>query len=161
MNFTFVVRTPVGEKQFSVEPSTTLYFLGANGGGKTRLAVDIEQKLDSRAHRISAHRAMVLNPLVDKVSERIALTLLHSGKDERRHTGLTRDYHRWDKKPAVTLLQDYNFLIQALFANQGRITLQTHENVSSGTGRVIEPTAFEILKTIWSRVLPHRTLYIG
>ena len=69
MSFDFTILTPSGEKQFQVEPGSSILFVGANGGGKTRLAVKIEDALGDRAHRISAHRALTLNPAVPKISE--------------------------------------------------------------------------------------------
>ena len=46
----------------SVCAGSALIFVGANGGGKTRLAVLIEERLGASAHRISAHRALNMNP---------------------------------------------------------------------------------------------------
>ncbi len=59
-----------GVLRFPVSGGSTTTFCGANGSGKTRLAVHIEQQLGLAAHRISAHRALSLNPRVPKISER-------------------------------------------------------------------------------------------
>lgn len=40
----------------------SIIIVGANGSGKTRLAVFIEESLGEKCHRISAHRALNLNP---------------------------------------------------------------------------------------------------
>lgn len=69
---------------FSVEPGSSVVFVGANGGGKSRLAVQIESALDLNAHRISAHRALSLNPDVPKISERAALSGLRTGLKNRK-----------------------------------------------------------------------------
>jgi ABC-type molybdenum transport system ATPase subunit/photorepair protein PhrA len=50
MTFNFSVATPSGPMNFQVEPGTSLLFVGANGSGKTRLAVKIEDDLGDRAH---------------------------------------------------------------------------------------------------------------
>jgi ABC-type Mn2+/Zn2+ transport system ATPase subunit len=42
MAFSFSVPTPTGDFPISVEPGSTAIFVGANGGGKTRLAVLVE-----------------------------------------------------------------------------------------------------------------------
>ena len=73
MAFDFSAPTPAGPMAFHVEPGASILFVGANGGGKTRLAVKIEDDLGERAHRISAHRALSLNPSVAKISEEAAL----------------------------------------------------------------------------------------
>jgi hypothetical protein len=64
---------------FQIEPGMSLLFVGANGGRKTRLAVKIENDLADRAHRISAHRALTINPSVPKITEREALRGLRIG----------------------------------------------------------------------------------
>ena len=45
-----------------LETGKTTIIIGANGSGKTRLAVYLEEQLGERAHRIAAHRALNLNP---------------------------------------------------------------------------------------------------
>lgn len=57
---------------------------GPNGSGKTRLAAHIEQQLGLNAHRISAHRALSLNPGVRKISETEALRSLRTGYAQNR-----------------------------------------------------------------------------
>ena len=159
MAFVFSVPTPSGPKEFRVEAGTSLFFVGANGGGKTRLAVKVEEGLGERAHRISAHRALSLNPGVPKVSERAALRGLRYGYAEGEAVHF-REGHRWGSKAAVHLLNDYDPLIQALFAEQANTSLQTHKNVRAGNGKSASATKFEKLVEIWDRVLPHRKLDI-
>ncbi len=79
MTFSFSIQTPSGPKSFHLEPATSLLFVGANGSGKTRLAVKIEEDLGEKSHRISAHRALNLNPSVPKIDERAALFGLRTG----------------------------------------------------------------------------------
>ena len=68
-SFNFEIPTPSGPQAFALDGGTSLLFVGANGCGKTRLAVNIENTLGLKAHRISAHRALNLNPSVAKISE--------------------------------------------------------------------------------------------
>ncbi|HGY3149747.1 TPA: hypothetical protein ACNVU4_003858 [Morganella morganii] len=63
----------------NISPGDSVIFVGANGTGKTRLATLIENTLDLNAHRVSAHRALNLNPLVPKISESEALQGLRTG----------------------------------------------------------------------------------
>ncbi len=118
MTFDFSIPTPSGQKGVSIEPGNSVYFVGANGGGKTRLAVEIENGLGARCHRISAHRALTLNPEVAKVSERAAMNALRYGYAGEPNVG-HRHGSRWNAKAATWLLNDYDYLIQALFAEQG------------------------------------------
>jgi hypothetical protein len=118
MTFRFSVPTPSGAMDFQVEPGTSLLFVGANGGGKTRLAVKIENDLGDKAHRISAHRALILNPSVPKISERVALLGLRTGHAHETAALHNRIGSRWSSNAASSLLNDYDFLVQALFAEQ-------------------------------------------
>jgi energy-coupling factor transporter ATP-binding protein EcfA2 len=62
MPFAFTIPGPTGPMSITAEQGSSIMFVGANGGGKTRLAVHIENLLGQNAHRISAHRALALNP---------------------------------------------------------------------------------------------------
>lgn len=161
MTFDFKVPTPSGEMTFKVEPGTSTLFVGANGGGKTRLAVRIEDQLALRAHRIAAHRALSLNPEVAKISEKFALRGLRVGVASEQGQILHRIGSRWQQKAAVSLLNDYDYLVQALFAEQANTSLVTHMNARAGATTSPTPTKFERLVEIWGRVLPHRKLSIS
>ena len=115
----------------SLESGGSIIFVGANGGGKTRLAVHIENALGLSAHRISAHRALSLNPSVAKISEKQALLGLQTGHPAEDAQLEHRIGQRWRSKGAVWLLNDFDFLIQALFADQSNIALNTHEQKQS------------------------------
>ena len=155
-DFDFTIPTPTGDKNFRVSSGTTCIFVGANG--KTRLAVKIENDLGVQAHRISAHRALALNPLVPKISEDQALNRLWTGHETDTHN---RNHHRWQNLQSITLLNDFDSLIQALFAEQSNIALDTHTKNRAGNNALAPATKFEKLKAIWERLLPHRTLLIS
>ncbi|WP_245490718.1 AAA family ATPase, partial [Mesorhizobium sp. M7A.F.Ca.CA.001.10.2.1] len=142
-------------------PGTSLIFVGSNGGGKTRLAVEIENQLQLRAHRISAHRALTLNPAVAKITERNAKLGLRTGNSRTDANLGHRVGSRWRGDMATGLLNDFDVLLQALFADQTNKTLQTHQRVRAGDAGAAEPTKFELLAGIWQRLLPHRRLVIS
>jgi hypothetical protein len=71
-----------------------------------------------------------------------------------------RSGNRWGGKAAVQLLNDYDFLVQVLFAEQANTSLKTHKNSRTGNGEPATATKFEKLVEIWDRVLPHRKLEI-
>jgi len=158
MAFSFIVPTPSGPENLSLEAGTSMYFIGANGGGKTRLAVKIEDDLGETAHRISAHRALGLNPEVPKVNGRAALMGLRLGASHPGAGLPNRIGSRWGSKAAINLLNDYDFLLQALFAEQSITSLETHKNARAGGDKPIAVTKFERLVEIWDLVLPHRKL---
>jgi energy-coupling factor transporter ATP-binding protein EcfA2 len=161
MTFDFSIPTPEGQTVFSVEPGSSVVFVGANGGGKSRLAVQIESALDLNAHRISAHRALSLNPDVPKISERAALSGLRTGHAGEDAQAYHRAGNRWHGRTAVSLLNDFDFLVQALFAEQANVSLETHRKNRAGDFSPADPTKFERLVSIWERLLPHRKLHIS
>jgi ABC-type branched-subunit amino acid transport system ATPase component len=161
MAFEISIPTFNGEKRIQVEQGSSVVFVGANGTGKTRLATHIENLLNLNAHRISAHRALVLNPSVAKISEKQALLGLRTGFMEPNAGIQHRINKRWKGKAATALLNDFDFLIQALFAEQSNKSLETHKKVRSGDYSPVDPTKFECLVEIWERLLPHRKLHIS
>ena len=81
---------PIQDGHYPIlDAGTTTTLCGANGSGKTRLAVHIEKQLNFTAHRISAHRALSLNPHVAKISEEAALAGLRTWADRSRFPGVT------------------------------------------------------------------------
>ncbi len=160
MTFNFSVPTPTGRQTFQVAPGSSILFVGPNGGGKTRLAVKIEEDLGEQAHRISAHRALNLNPQVPKISESVAVKALRTGHPHEGANVRNRIGSRWQGNAAIFLLNDYDYLVQALFADQSNISLQTHKNARAGSGQPASATKLEKLVEIWDRILPHRKLDI-
>ena len=93
----------------------------------------IEEAMGIVAHRISAHRALALNPEVPKVSERTALSCsLRLGLVMQGAVIGHRAGHRWNQNAATNLLNDFDFVNQALFAEQGNRSLDTHQRNSAG-----------------------------
>jgi ABC-type branched-subunit amino acid transport system ATPase component len=147
---------------FKLEPGTSTFFVGANGSGKTRLAAQAESQWGAQAHRISAHRSLSLNPSVAKISEKNARAGLRFGStnDDEINGPINRAGNRWKRKAETSLLNDFDFLVQTLFANQSNVALQTHNAAHAGALDQPELTRFQQLIAIWDRILPHRTLQV-
>jgi hypothetical protein len=161
MIFNFEVLTPVGPHQFSVSSGSSLIFVGANGGGKTRLAVQIEQTNPTNVHRISAHRSLALNPAAPKISERLAKIGLKMGHASEETLINQKSIYRWgNQKWATHLLVDFDFVIQGLFAEQSNTALLTHNAAHAGSTDTPRKTKFQTLISIWQRLLAHRELIV-
>lgn len=164
MEFSFSIPTPSNEgeeKVFHISSGNSLYFIGANGGGKTRLSVKIEASSSGKAYRISAHRVLSLNPEVAKITEESAQKELESGNIYINVADGFGQYGRRGAFKASSLLNDFNVVIQSLFADQSNISLGTHRNIQIDPNYTIKKTKFEKLLGIWERILPHRTLHIS
>lgn len=161
MTFQIALPTPNGPFQIGIDHGSSAVIVGANGSGKTRLAVFIENGFQLRAHRISAHRALNLNTAVPKIAERVALLGLRTGLASESAKLGHRIGQRWNGHEATWLLNDFDFLIQALFADQTNKALATHQRVRSGQSGPAQPTALERLAEIWHRLLPHRQIILS
>lgn len=158
MAFQISVPGPSGDQTIDVNTGSSLIFVGANGGGKTRLAVKIEENVGAKSHRISAHRALALNPSIEKISEAQARLGLQKGGPTE---GFDRGSHRWGNKAAVALLNDFDFLVQALFAEQTNVAYRNHVAGREGKTESFSATKLEQLADIWHRLLPHRQLFLS
>ena len=164
MEFSFAVPTGNEPANITLHSGGSAIFVGANGGGKTRLAVHIEDTIPTSSHRISAHRSLTLNPKVAKISEDQALGGLRYGQTEQQNRKLQyRPGSRWRNKAATHLLNDYDYLVQALFADQANTSLIAYHAHKPGAERSTQPfktTKMDVLKEIWERLLPHRLLTV-
>lgn len=156
--FDFSINTPDGMQSFELQAGTSIMFVGANGSGKTRLAVQIENDLGASAHRIAAHRALILNTLVPKVSTIEAENGLFYGNAASNASLAHRQGNRWGNKASTMMLNDFDRLVQALFANQANIALQSHDKLHAGDYNSPETTNLQKLQKIFERLLPHRKL---
>ena len=163
MPFKFSIPSKQGVNEVSLEAGASVFFCGANGSGKTRLAVYIEENQGLIAHRISAHRALTLNPGVVKISEEAALAKLRVGyaKATGPNAKSVRSGHRWQDKAAVILLNDFDYLVQALYAEQTNTALTSHKRARAKDFGSVEATKFELLCSVWERLFPGRRLKVS
>jgi energy-coupling factor transporter ATP-binding protein EcfA2 len=170
MPFELEVPGAEGGRFISIDTGSSVFFVGANGCGKSRLAVHFETAYYINIHRISAHRALILNNNAPKISEQDALGLLRSGVKPSQFQSQNVDQyayrlnHRWQKAPATALLNDFDALIQFLFAQHANKAIEMRKSVVDGRGvdDYNEKTILEKLVEIWGILLPARELsYTG
>ncbi len=162
MPFEFSIPTSAASAlRIVLKEGESLIVVGANGSGKTRLAAWIEQNFGERAHRISAHRALTLKPGVPKIRESDALQGLRFGTTGSNVSLAHRTHNRWGKDEAGGILNDFDYLLQALFAEQSRTALLSHKRARSGDHTAAAPTKFERLQLICEQLLPHRELVVS
>jgi hypothetical protein len=150
------IPTPNGAFPLALATGRSTIFIGANGAGKTRLGVYVEQQIQSSAvRRIAAHRSLAMSDRLQSISLDRALHALQEGHPD---PGGVKSVHRWKEKPAVSMLSDYEFLLQALFADQSRKAIEHLEAHRIDAGRTPPETIISRLKLIWERLLPHRKL---
>jgi ABC-type cobalamin/Fe3+-siderophores transport system ATPase subunit len=156
------VLTTRGNLELTFNKGKSLVIVGANGSGKTRLGVHIDQNLTNsniEVHRVGAHRSLTLNPAVVPPSFEAATNRIRFGNDtgEVRH----KTAYRWQQKPEIALLNDFDHLVAALYAENNDVSISYRDQ------QIVAPTAnappkaiIDKLQEIWQSVLPHRELVI-
>ena len=146
--------------ELTLETGKTTIIIGANGSGKTRLAVYLEEQLGEQAHRIAAHRALNLNPGVNKISESKAKKHLIYGAEWDGISISYRASRRWDNKAPTSLLNDFDYLLQYLFAQQNNLAVENNQKFNRGESITNSKTKLDILQEVWERLLPLKKLHI-
>ncbi|MBS6008421.1 MAG: AAA family ATPase [Haemophilus parahaemolyticus] len=146
--------------ELTLEAGKTTIIIGANGSGKTRLAVFLEEQLGEKAHRIAAHRALNLNPDVNKIPESKAKKALIYGATWDTVSISTRKSERWGNKAPTSLLNDFDRLLQYLFAQQNNLAVENHQKRNRGEEITNSKTKLDILQEVWERLLPLKKLHI-
>lgn len=163
LNTEISVATKAEPVNITLSAGTSVIFIGANGAGKTRLGVFIDQKLSASSievHRIAAHRSLNLNPAVVPPSLEVATNRLRFGHDngsfQHKHG------HRFQSKPETAMLSDFDHLLSALYAENNDVSIAYRQKCIASPGDTAAPPPAKIdkLKAIWETILPHRELII-
>lgn len=145
-----------------VDNLNSLVFVGANGAGKTRLGVLIEQRVRSSnipVQRIAAQRSIVFKDNLNLIKSDQALKTLRYGSasvDVRSTEG-----YRWKSKPATNPLSDFDGLLQALYAEQSEATVRENQQRRHNPALERVVPKLELLSEIWERLLPTKCLKIN
>lgn len=158
---TVPIVTPSGSIAILIKSGSSVVFIGANGAGKTRLGVHLERhfaKGTVETHRIAAHRSLVLNPAVVPPNLEIAENRLRFGRDDGKNRN--KEVSRWGQKPETILLNDFDHVLSALYAENNDVSVAFRTQAVANPGSPLIPPAAKIdkLKAIWEKVLPHREL---
>jgi ABC-type lipoprotein export system ATPase subunit len=151
------VPTPTGTLDLEFEFGASIVIIGANGSGKTRLGVRIEEALSPRnvVHRIAAQKMLAMEEVQLIALETAENSLLYGNPAAQPGQ---KTHYRWQNKPATQLLNDFQALLQTLFAQQNRVAVtfldQHRRNPSSQT----PGTVLQRVQDVWQRLLPHREL---
>ena len=136
-----------------------LVMIGANGSGKTRLGVRIEELTQNSytIHRISAQKALGIPDFAEvKNLEQAEKELLFGRSDQHANNGQKMN-SRWGQKPATHLLNDYSGLLSLLFAKSSErdrdYTLAARE---TGTYQEVPNAPIDDIISLWNTLMPHR-----
>lgn len=151
------VPTPTGTLNLEFEMGTSIVIIGANGSGKTRLGVHIEEALAAKdiVHRIAAQKMLAMDD-VQLVALEIAEKSLLYGQPSAV-PGQKKAY-RWQNRPETQLLNDFQALLQTLFGQQNRVAVQFLEQHRRNPTLPTPQTVLQKVQDLWQGLLPHRAL---
>lgn len=147
-----------------IENKSSIVLIGANGAGKTRMSVWIdENNPEINIHRISAQKSLNLPQMVSPTEMQTAEEEFLYGtaidnqswriKSEKR-------YRRWGNAPETHLLDDYQKLMQYLMTENYEKSIDYREKHKNGDTEFDNFTRLEKIKEIWEDVILHRKLKI-
>ena len=158
---------PNSAGQSIIKSPKSLLVVGENGAGKTRLGTWIEfnSPHQDKVHRLSAQKSLAMPDSTTPKSIDLATSELWTGYErafEQPNSHAYKQGHRWQSKPAVSLLNDYHQLMVFLFSDHIEESAKYLAASKSSTNRVEPPkTKLDVVKEVWERILPHRELVIG
>jgi len=144
-----------------VDSSGHIVLIGANGSGKTRLGIWIEEHHQRKytVHRISAQKALSIPEFAQlKNLEQAEKDLIFGRSDQ--HATVDRKIHdRWGSTPATFLLSDYDKLLSLLFAKSAERDHTHTEKTRHTQAYVPVPDApIDTIIKVWGDIMPHREI---
>ncbi len=151
-------------KKVEIERLSRTVIVGANGAGKTRLGVWLEEINSGHicVLRLAAHRALSIPE-----SASIAVDL-HQAYDpiyraysiDGRQNWPRRKKERWADNPATHIISDYSDLISLLLTQQIARDSDYVKNVREQTGEAkIVESKLEVVYRIWNMLLPSKPIF--
>ena len=159
------IRLPdIEGKENYIEDKQSIVLLGANGAGKTRMSVWIDEnnpELD--AHRISAQKSLNMPKYVSPTELKNAEDkLLYGTTNDDRDWLKTygKKNRRWENEPEIHMLNDYQELMELLMTENYEKSIEYREEHKEGNKNFDNETKLEKIKKIWEKVITHRKLKI-
>jgi hypothetical protein len=133
-HFELHMPSPLGraKEQIKIQTAGPVVVVGANGCGKSRFGDWLEQQLGATVHRVAAQKSLTFPDSIRPPSIKAAQNSLWFGHEAVED----HKVNRWHNKPVTGLLDDYEAVLDLLFAEEGeqnanfrRIAKQTTERV--------------------------------
>lgn len=159
------------EEKIELELGKPVVLLGANGSGKTRFSVRIEEMNDPKfnswnvteefpVHRITAQKSLSIQDSISILdNDSSKRDLFFGGADQHAY----KLNYRFGAHPATFLLDDYNKALSLLFSQENNELQQAHladkQAVLQNEERPAPITTIvEKATSIWNELLPHRRI---
>ena len=157
--------------EYEFESGKPIVLLGANGAGKTRLSVKIEELNDPTynlsntentmpIHRLSAQKSLSIQDSISILDNESAKNDLFLGSVSLQSS---KRVYRYSQNPATIMLNDFNKALSLLFSEENKELQLAHkadkQAIEEGVARP-DPitTVVEKATDIWNELLPHRAI---
>lgn len=148
----------------------SLVIVGANGSGKSRLGVMIEEH-NANTHRISAQRSLVFKPEIDVRSKSASEAYhLYGGyvadpnwdEPQRMNYAMSqRRANRWGNRPETNMLSDFDHLLSVLIAYEHAQNAVFKRDYKSGARPIEYPhSKLDRVLHVWRETMPQRDIGI-
>ena len=155
----------IDDKESFIEGKQSIILLGANGAGKTRMSVWIdENNPELNVHRISAQKSLDMPEYVSPTELKKAEDRLLYGTTNDNRRWLEKDgkrHNRWGDNPETHMLNDYQPLMEFLMTENFEKSIEYREKHKEGNQEFDNETKLEKIKKIWEKVITHRRLQIS
>lgn len=147
-----------------IEDKKSIVLIGANGSGKTRMSVWIDEKnTEINIHRVSAQKSLNLPEIVsptemNKAAEEFLYGIAFDDKNWLKQYG--KKQKRWGNMPEIYMLNDYQKLMQYLMTENYEKSIEYREKHKLGDALFDNTTRLEKIQSIWENVISHRKLKI-
>ena len=122
--------------------------------------IELNSPQKEKVHRISAQKSLSMPDSTTPVSIDIAEKDLLWGNINAQWS--QKSAYRWQSKPAISLLNDFQKLMVYLFSDHTE-ECSKYLAASKATAKIVEPpvTKIDRVKQTWEKILPHRELVVG
>lgn len=167
---TLKIKFPHNEEE-EFEFGKPVVLLGANGAGKTRFSIKIEELNDTTftmvevsestlIHRISAQKSLTIHECISILDYESSMRNLFWGNPDQYATKLG---NRFGSNPATFLLDDFNKALSLLFSEENKELQLAHQQYKQAIKEnALHPepitTVVEKATEIWNELLPHRKI---
>ena len=144
-----------------VNNKNSIVLVGANGSGKTRFSVWMEEN-NRNVFRISAQKTLSMASQVSSTDIERALKGLYYGNEDTNTNNeeWSKNHYRWKQSPNTALLDDFDKLMVYLFSEHFEKSLEFREQRLSGNNEFKNQTKLDSIKEIWEKIVKHRKLKI-
>ena len=167
---TLNIKFPHNE-EYTFESGKPIVLLGANGAGKTRFSIKVEELNDPTfknwnaqesipIHRISAQKSLSIQESIFILDNESSKRSLFWG-DASQYA--TKSGNRFGSNPATFLLDDFNKALSLLFSEENKeLQLAHQQDMQAIKENMLRPepptTIVERATEIWNELLPHRKI---